>query len=145
MVASFIVGNETGLEPLASIMSIRVCDANGECLVSEVSAGLKYIFKVTGNGAKPGIINISLHFKYVPILVKRITQVIPFQNLMLIVAQLNEIGYAILVVAADNQGENVNSHFPGNCSFIITVAAHDSQFRFATRFSNYGFLPHCQY
>ena len=118
LVAGFAAGaadNYPGAAPNANIVSLRVVDANGMALTSDVIAAADWIFQ---NGAAYGVrvANFSLHTGYANYGL--------IDPLNLAVRRLWLTG-TVVVAAAGNHGPMRMLYAPASDPFVITVGAVD--------------------
>ncbi|XP_022096707.1 proteinase T-like [Acanthaster planci] len=116
-------GNTYGIARKAKLYSSKVCNSQGQCSNSLISAGLDAIVKKYGSGNGKGVVSMSLGGGY--------------SSYMNSLAQnmLNK-GYTVSVAAGNSNIDACNSS-PAAVKGVITVAASDKNDKRAY-FSNYG-------
>ncbi|MDQ3806390.1 MAG: S8 family peptidase [Acidobacteriota bacterium] len=126
-VASLVAGSTHGSAKEATVVSVRVCDNNGNCPVSSVIAGINW---VTSNQVRPAVANLSLAGP---------------ANYSLDSAVQNSISSGVsYVVGAGNAGVDAVNTSPAHVSQAITVGATDMTDTRAVfnafESSNYGYV-----
>lgn len=111
-----------GVAPLASLIAVKVLDSRGNGYLSDIADG---VYSCVRQGSH--IINMSLGGNGDPSLDSPLKQAINY-------AVTNGIK---VVVAAGNEGQNINMKVPAGYSNVIAVAASDIYDNIAS-WSNYG-------
>lgn len=119
-VAGTAAGATLGVAPGAALIPVRVMDCNGSGSSSQVIAGLDWI---AANGAKPGVVNMSLGGS-------------AFSTLDAAAQRLISTGFTV-VAAAGNSNVDACTQSPARASGVISVAASDNADAKAS-FSNWG-------
>jgi len=120
-VAGIAAGATYGVAKKANIVSVKVCDQNGDCAISDVTAGLQYV--ISKATKLKSVINMSFG-------------VDANANLDNIVANAVKAGIAVIVSAGNDKGDScLNS--PRSAADAFAVAASDNTDTMAD-FNDYG-------
>jgi len=104
-----------GVAPNADLLSVRVMDANGMAMTSDVIAAAEWVYKKRDQ-YDVGVVNLSLHSAYPSYGLS--------DPLNLAVRRLWLAGL-VVVTAAGNSGAERMLHAPASDPFVITVGATD--------------------
>lgn len=113
------VGSVHGISRSASVVSVRVLDSTGSGSLSDVMAGLDYVY-----GQAKGVVSMSLGTSSYSATFDATVQQLLAANF-------------IVVAAAGNSATSACNNYPGGFPGVIAVAAMDDTDTFAW-FSNYG-------
>lgn len=111
-----------GVAPLASLIAVKVLDSRGNGYLSDIADG---VYSCVRQGSH--IINMSLGGNGDPSVDSPLKQAIDYA-----------VAYGVkVIVAAGNEGQNINMKVPAGYSNVIAVAASDIYDNIAS-WSNYG-------